>query len=129
MFPVIKMHTTVKGVCFYGKMQRRGRYRSPATKRRYLVQSHSIKGTGKRKYLYAKTKAELDKKYKEFAKHIATGTYTEIRKQTVEEYMLKPADHLQANRTETQILRHAGKHHSSSDYPLFQGNAVLFGDP
>lgn len=68
-----------------------------------------IEGTGKRKYLYAKTKAELDKKYKEFAKHIATGTYTEIRKQTVEEYMLKPADHLQANRTETQILRYAGK--------------------
>ena len=47
-----------------------------------------IEGTGKRKYLYAKTKAELDKKYKEFAKQIASGTYTEIRKQTVEEYML-----------------------------------------
>ena len=47
-----------------------------------------IEGTGKRKYLYAKTKAELDKKYKEFAKQVATGTYTEIRKQTVEEYML-----------------------------------------
>lgn len=47
-----------------------------------------IEGTGKRKYLYAKTKAELDKKYKEFAKQIASGTYTKIRKQTVEEYML-----------------------------------------
>lgn len=29
-----------------------------------------IEGTGKRKYLYAKTKAELDKKYKEFAKQM-----------------------------------------------------------
>lgn len=47
-----------------------------------------IEGTGKRKYLYAKIKAELDKKYKEFDKQIASGTYTEIRKQTVEEYML-----------------------------------------
>ena len=47
-----------------------------------------IEGAGKRKYLYAKTKAELDKKYKEFTKQIASGTYTEIQKQTVEEYML-----------------------------------------
>ena len=39
-----------------------------------------IEGTGKRKYLYAKTKAELDKKYKEFAKQIASDPYTEIRK-------------------------------------------------
>ena len=47
-----------------------------------------IEGTGKRKYLCAKTKAELDKKYKEFAKQIASGTYRGIQKQTVEEYML-----------------------------------------
>ena len=47
-----------------------------------------IEGTGKRKYLYAKTKAELDKKYKEFTKQLAGGTYREIKKQTVEDYML-----------------------------------------
>ena len=32
-----------------------------------------IEGTGKRKYLYAKTKAELDKKYKKFAKQVASA--------------------------------------------------------
>lgn len=46
-----------------------------------------IEGTDKRKYLYAKTKAELDKKYKEFAKQISSNTYVEAQKQTVEEYM------------------------------------------
>lgn len=46
-----------------------------------------IEGTKKRKYLYAKTKAELDKKYKEFSKQLASGTYVEVQKQTVESYM------------------------------------------
>lgn len=47
-----------------------------------------IEGTNKRKYLYAKTKAELDKRYKEFTRQLASGTYLEIKKQTVEDYML-----------------------------------------
>lgn len=47
-----------------------------------------IEGTGKRKYLYAKSKAELDKKYKELTKQIASGTYVETQKQTVEAYMM-----------------------------------------
>ena len=47
-----------------------------------------IEGTGKRKYLYAKSKAELDKKYKELTKQIASGVYVETQKQTVEAYMM-----------------------------------------
>ena len=47
-----------------------------------------IEGTDKRKYLYAKFKSELDKKYKEFTKQLASGTYREMGKQTVEDYML-----------------------------------------
>lgn len=46
-----------------------------------------IEGTDKRKYLYAKSKAELDKKYKEFTKQVLSGTYVEVQKQTVEAYM------------------------------------------
>lgn len=47
-----------------------------------------IEGTGKRKYLYAKSKAELDKKYKELTKQIASGAYVKTQKQTVEAYMI-----------------------------------------
>ncbi|HIW73020.1 MAG TPA: hypothetical protein H9684_01730 [Firmicutes bacterium] len=47
-----------------------------------------IEGTGKRKYLYAKSKAELDKKYKELTKQVASGTYVKTQKQTVEAYMM-----------------------------------------
>jgi len=47
-----------------------------------------VEGTEKRKYLYAKTKAELDKKYKEFTKQVAAETYVDAGKQTVEEYMM-----------------------------------------
>ena len=47
-----------------------------------------IEGTRERKYLYAKTKAELDKKYKEFMKQVATETLVDSSKQTVEAYMM-----------------------------------------
>ena len=46
-----------------------------------------IEGTNQRKYLYGKTKAEVDKKYKEFIKQVAGGTYTEVKKQSVEAYL------------------------------------------
>ena len=46
-----------------------------------------IEGTNQRKFLYGKTKAEVDKKYKEFIKQVAGGTYTEVKKQSVEAYL------------------------------------------
>ena len=46
-----------------------------------------IEGTDKRKYLYAKTKAELEKKYKEFTKQVSSETYVDTKKQSVENYM------------------------------------------
>ena len=46
-----------------------------------------IEGTNQRKFIYGKTKAEVDKKYKEFIKQVAGGTYTEVKKQSVEAYL------------------------------------------
>ena len=77
-----------------------------------------------KKYLYAKTKAKLDKKYKKFAKQIASGTYTETRKQTVGEYMLNWLTTYKKIELKPKVYND-----SSSDYPLFQGNAVLSRHP
>ena len=43
---------------------------------------------GKKKFIYGKTKAEVNQKFREFKKMLESGTYREIQKQTVEEYML-----------------------------------------
>lgn len=42
---------------------------------------------GKRKYIYGKSKAEVNKNFREFKRQLESGTYREIQKQTVEEYM------------------------------------------
>lgn len=43
---------------------------------------------GKKKFIYGKTKAEVNQKFREFKKMLDSGTYREIQKQTVEEYVL-----------------------------------------
>lgn len=43
---------------------------------------------GKKKFIYGKVKAEVNQKFQEFKKMLESGTYREIQKQTVEEYML-----------------------------------------
>lgn len=43
---------------------------------------------GQRKYIYGKSKAEVNKNFREFRRQMESGTYREIQKQTVEEYML-----------------------------------------
>ena len=43
---------------------------------------------GKKKFIYGKAKAEVNQKFQEFKKMLESGTYREIQKQTVEEYML-----------------------------------------
>ena len=72
-------------------MARRSTGEGTAAKQRYdgmWYRAIRIEGENKRKYVYAKTKAEVNKKCKELVKQLASGTYVEAPKQTVEAYMM-----------------------------------------
>ena len=88
-----------------------------------------LESTGKRKYLYAKTKAESDKKYREFTKQITSETtHIEAGKQSVEEYMihwLTVHKKIELKPKSYDTLECTIMYNKESNYPLFQRIPIL----